>query len=227
MPLLGSAAMLLSFDIEPSAIDEHDHWHTQEHLPERLAIPGFHRGTRWIATHGWPRYMVLYEVENLDTLTSAPYLKSLNHPTPWTASMMPHYRGMARGLCTVLGSFGTGKGGDAALIRFTPDEARAASLHQWLVEEALPSVPRTPGFGSAHLLQGAKTAELTTEQRIRGADRAISSAIILTGYDEKAVAECAKKLSNDVEARGARELNYASYRWSYSLSSAEVRAGAA
>ena len=33
MPLLGSAAMLLSFDVEADAIEEHDRWHTHEHLP--------------------------------------------------------------------------------------------------------------------------------------------------------------------------------------------------
>ena len=49
MPLLGSAAMLLAFDVEATAVDEHDRWHTQEHLPERLSIPGFLRGTRWIS----------------------------------------------------------------------------------------------------------------------------------------------------------------------------------
>ena len=54
MPLLGSAAMLLSFDIAPEAIDEHDRWHTHEHLPERLAIPGFLQGTRWVAIAGEP-----------------------------------------------------------------------------------------------------------------------------------------------------------------------------
>ncbi len=46
MPLLGQAAMLLSFDIAAEAIAEHDDWHTHEHLPERLAIPGFLRGMR-------------------------------------------------------------------------------------------------------------------------------------------------------------------------------------
>lgn len=35
MPLLGKAALLLSFDIVPEAIPEHDEWHTHEHLPEQ------------------------------------------------------------------------------------------------------------------------------------------------------------------------------------------------
>ena len=38
--------MLLAFDIAADTIAEHDDWHTHEHLPERLAIPGFLRGTR-------------------------------------------------------------------------------------------------------------------------------------------------------------------------------------
>jgi hypothetical protein len=49
MPLLGQAAMLLTFDIVEEAIPEHDDWHTHEHLPERLSIPGFLRGTRWVS----------------------------------------------------------------------------------------------------------------------------------------------------------------------------------
>lgn len=40
MPLPGPAAMLLSFDVVEEAIAEHDQWHTQERLPERLSIPG-------------------------------------------------------------------------------------------------------------------------------------------------------------------------------------------
>jgi hypothetical protein len=106
MPLLGSAAMLLLFDVAPEATSEHDDWHTHEHLPERLSIPGFLRGTRWVALHGKPRYLVLYEIDELPTLTSAAYLERLNNPSAWTARMMPHYHGMTRGFCSVPGSFG-------------------------------------------------------------------------------------------------------------------------
>jgi hypothetical protein len=224
MPLLGSAAMLLSFDVEAGAIAEHDRWHTHEHLPERLSIPGFRRGTRWIAIAGGPRYMVLYEVASLETLASEPYLARLNSPTPWTKTMMPHYRGMIRGLCSVLGSFGFGQGGTAALIRFAPAGSPAAQLHGWLLEEALPAVPQMPGLGSAHLLQGAQAAAMTNEQRIRGADRGVDSALIVTGYDDEAVATYANRMRGFVVDRGADELVCHTYRWSYSLSSAEVDA---
>jgi hypothetical protein len=226
MPLLGSAAMLLSFDVDAGSIEEHDRWHTHEHLPERLSIPGFRRGTRWVATDGQPRYMVLYEVESLATLASEAYLARLDNPTPWTARMMPHYRGMTRGLCAVLGSFGFGQGGDAALIRFSREPSKAAALARWLLDEELPRIAGLAGLGSAHLLQGAQAAPMTSEQRTRGADRGVDTAIIVTGYDAGAVSGHAAKLcsAGGLPDRGARDLVRAAYRWSYSLASAEIAA---
>ena len=48
--------MLLLFDVAQDAIPEHDEWHTHEHLPERLSIPGFVRGTREI---GFPHLRLI------------------------------------------------------------------------------------------------------------------------------------------------------------------------
>lgn len=226
MPLLGSAAMLLSFDVDADAIDEHDRWHTQEHLPERLSIPGFRRGTRWTATDGGPRYMVLYEVDSLEILASQAYLTRLNNPTPWTTRMMPLYRGMNRGLCAVRGSFGFGQGGTAALIRFTPQALQAEQLNRWLLEEALPAVPTTAGLGSAHLLHSAQAAAMTNEQRIRGADGGVDSALIVTGYDSDEVTAHARKLmgSGGLPDRGAGSIHLSVYRWSYSVACDELDA---
>ena len=224
MPLLGSAAMLLSFDIDADAIAEHDRWHTHEHLPERLSIPGFHRGTRWIAVEGAPRYMVVYEVESLATLSSPDYLARLNAPSPWTQRMMPHYRGMSRGLCAVAGSFGVGQGGYAALVRFSPDPAQAAVLQRWLLEEALPRIPETAGLGGAHLLQAAQAAAMTNEQRIRGADRGVDAAVIVTGSEVEAVAAQGRALAGEggVGSRGAPGAACGVYQLGYSLLAAEI-----
>ena len=170
--------------------------------------------------------MVVYEVKDLGTLASEAYLARLNNPTRWTARMMPYYRGMNRGLCAVLGSFGYGQGGAAALIRFTPEASLAEQFNRWLLEETLPAVPEMPGLGSAHLLRGAQAAALTNEQRIRGADRTVDSALVVTGYDDEAVAAYARKVSgaSELAARGACGLRCSLYRWNYSLASAEFDA---
>ncbi len=168
--------------------------------------------------------MVLYEVENLATLASEAYLARLDNPTPWTTRMMPHYRGMNRGLCAVVASFGFGQGGSAALIRFTPEALHSVPLNRWLIDQALPAVPQMPGLGSAHLLQGAQAAAMTNEQRIRGVDRGVDSALIVTAYDSNAVTAYANELcsAGGLADRGASEVSCSTYQCSYSLSSTEI-----
>ena len=226
MALLGKAAMLLSFDIATDAITEHDDWHTHEHFPERLSIPGFLRGSRWIAQQGQPRYFVLYEVEAVEVLASAAYIERLNHPTPWTAKMMAHYRGMTRGLCTVRASFGLGLGQAALLTRFKPEPGKEDALRKWLVEEALAPLPSKPGLASAHLFEGALAAPSTKEQSIRGKDAAVDWAVVVTGYDARSVAALGKDGlgAPRLAQRGAAGIVAGVYGIAYTLSAIDVHA---
>lgn len=225
MPLLGSAAMLLSFDVAAEAIAEHDQWHTQEHLPERLSIPGFVRGTRWVALSGRPRYFAMYEVAQLATLSSAAYLERLNHPSPWTAKIMPHYRGMASGFCSVTRSFGLGLGHAGLLLRFKPATGTESSLRDWLLQD-LARLPSTPGIGSAHLFEGALTPPMTNEQRIRGADADFDWALFVTGYSQDALAQLmrADLGGAELERHGATGVLAALYRMDYALTEREAGA---
>jgi len=227
MPLLGQAAMLLNFDIVPEAVAEHDDWHTHEHLPERLSIPGFLRGTRWAATSAGPAYCVLYEVEQLATLASEAYLARLNNPSPWTQKMMPHYRGMSRGLCRVIRSCGLGMGHYVLQLRFKLAPESEASLLQWLGDELMPVLCMRPGLGSIHLLQGGLTATMTSEQRIRGADAGVDWALLATGYQESAVNGLAQAelAGAALEQRGASQVIATSYRSAYTLTRQETGAG--
>jgi hypothetical protein len=224
MPLLGEAAMLLSFDVAEAAASEHDQWHTHEHLPERLSIPGFLRGTRWVALQGRPRYLVLYEVEHLATLESAAYLERLNHPSPWTAKMMPHYRGMSRGLCSIVGSSGFGLGHVALLTRFKPAPGHEASVSDWLQEQILDRLPDRPGLGSVHLLRGSLAPPMTKEQRLRGVDTSVDWALLATGYRQAAVSVLAQSDLSDARLAGigATGATSALYRTDYSLVASET-----
>lgn len=224
MPLLGSAAIVLAFDVAPEISAEHDDWHTHEHLPERLSIPGFLRGSRWIATRGQPRYLVLYEVAERETLTSPAYLERLNNPSAWTSKMMPHYRGMTRGLCAVTGSGGLGLGNVVYVVRF---EARAEAeepLRRWLLEDVLPSLPAQRGIGSAHLLRAVAAAPATHEQRIRGVDAGMDSVLLVMGYEPDALLEQARARSGPrhLERRGAAVAAEGLYRFDYALTHGEV-----
>jgi hypothetical protein len=224
MALLGGAAMVLSLDVTAESVAEHDHWHTHEHLPERLSIPGFLRGSRWTALSGRPRYFILYEVAELEVLTSAAYRERLNHPTPWTAKMMQSYRGMARGFCRVECSLGAGVGHVALLIKLAPAPAKGAMLQGWLVEDELPQLASRRGLASAQLLQAAAKPEMTAEQRIRGQDAALEWVLLVTGYDVDSVTALLKTFSSDqLERHGAAPGALAAiYQLDYSLSATEI-----
>ena len=224
MALLGKAAMILTFDIVPEAIAEHDHWHSFEHLPDRLSIPGFLRGSRWTAPSDSAHYLVMYEVNDLNTLTSPAYLERLNNPTPWTSQMMKHYRGMSRGFCRTVFSTGAGLGNGGLLIRLSPDPHNGDLLRDWLVKEALPSLPDKPGVVSAHLFEAALTPEITKEQRIRGKDGEIDWVLLVTGHDEKTIAKLAEAelALGKIEHHGATNLITGQYRMVHSLLSQEI-----
>jgi hypothetical protein len=179
--MLGSAAVAMWWDIAPEVRAEWEDWHTREHMPERLAIPGFLRGTRWIASSGAPSYFVLYEAADLGTLTRGPYVERLNNPTPWSRKMMPHHRNMVRSLCRVHETSGRGVAQAIATLR----------LDQPIAAEALGRAAQRQGVTSAHLLQSQSLAGLpqTTEQKIRGgADREANWVALIGGYDADAVA---------------------------------------
>src|SRR3954470_10411169 len=122
--MLGRAAIAMWWDIAPEMKAEFEHWHSHEHMPERLRIPGFLRGTRWISLSGEPSYFVSYEVRNLGTMTGGPYLDRLNDPTPWSRKMMPHHRNMVRSACRVVAAFGGGVADCLVTLRFSPAPRR-------------------------------------------------------------------------------------------------------
>jgi len=177
------------WDISPGTRAEFEHWHTHEHMPERLAIPGFRRGTRWIALSGEPSYFILYEAATFATITTGAYLDRLNDPTDWSRKMMPHHLNMVRSVCRVRASFGGGIGGVLATIRFSSAPRRRRSLFKWLATEVMPTLPLRKGLAYAHLLDSRAPAVSgqTTEQRIRGGDGNADAVLLIGGYDAEAV----------------------------------------
>ncbi len=166
---------------------EFEDWHSHEHFPERLAIPGFRRASRWTSATQDDSVFVVYELESYEILSSRAYLSSLNAPSPWSTRMMPHHRNMVRCQARVLESRGAAVARQALTMRLSPapgrdDELRAA-LHS-LVE----TLPMRPGLTGAHLLRHeTPPIAQTTEQKIRGSDQVADWVFVVLGYDPGAL----------------------------------------
>ena len=194
--MLGNAAVAMWWDVAPEMRAEWEDWHSSEHMPERLGIPGFLRGTRWIALSGEPSYFVLYEVSQLTTITGGRYLERLNNPTPWSRRMMPHHRNMVRSLCALRAGWGGGVPQTLATIRLS---------------KALSDLPKRKGLTGVHLLESQPMPATTAEQKIRGGDATADWILLVGGYDVEAATKSA--LPEGIAGF---------YRPAYSLSAGEI-----
>jgi hypothetical protein len=184
MSLLGKAAVAMWWNISPEHRAEFGDWHSHEHFPERMSIPGFRRGSRWSSTENTRAFFVLYELEQYDVLTSSGYLARLNAPTWWSTRMMPQHLNMVRSQCRLAASFGGGIATSLATIRLSPATGREGNLKAVLAD-TMGGLVDKPGLTGAHLLltDTPETSVPTTEQQIRGMDGTADWIVLLSGYD--------------------------------------------
>jgi hypothetical protein len=135
--LLGRAVLAFWSDVAPEHEDGFNDWYTNEHLPERVGVPGFLRGRRYVKTddsQAVQKYFTLYETESLATLSSAPYLERLDNPTPWTQKMVPLFLNSNRVAYAIGASIGGGIGGWMVTVEFGPRPDAADELPSLLDE---------------------------------------------------------------------------------------------
>ena len=108
-------------DIKEDMRDEFVQWHSIEHLPERVSIPGFISGQRWYGEHASPQYLTTYVTQNTEVLTSDAYIQRLNNPTPWTLKTVAAFCNTCRAAGEVIWEYGSkkGYGGHILAIRIT------------------------------------------------------------------------------------------------------------
>jgi hypothetical protein len=84
------ALLLVMMDIDPEHEEDFNRWYSEEHVPERLSVPGFVSARRFRAVEGSPRYLALYELDSPDVLQSDAYRHFLEGEgeTQWTRRVL-------------------------------------------------------------------------------------------------------------------------------------------
>lgn len=181
MSLAGTGAVAIWHDIAPEGRAEFYAWHGEEHMPERVGIPGFRRGRRYVALTPGLEFFNLYETADPDIVKGPDYKARLDSPTPWTLSAVKHFRSVARSLCTVVASHGRGEGGFVGTFRYDVPDAGEQAHRTAMVDRILPALARTAGVAGVHLLRADVEASsvVNAEQRARGTANAIPRWILL------------------------------------------------
>jgi len=190
MSWTGQGAFIAWHDVEEGQAAEYLHWHSHEHMQERRAIPGFLQGRRYSVIGPGPQFLVIYEVEDLATLSSAAYQERLDNPSDWTRRIMPSLRDMNRSLCKVIMSAGSGAGCYMQTVRFSPGEGQGEGLVEGLRQTVMAWICE-PFLTGAHLLiaDPVLSGTPTREQRLRGGQDHVADWVLLVeGFRQEAVA---------------------------------------
>ena len=229
MPLLGKGVAAIWHNVAKDLQADYNHWHCFEHVPERVGIPGFLRGRRYVVIEGEPEFFHFYETESLATLSSENYLKRLNSPTPWTQRISPNIKDNNRTLSEVVSSIGIGGGAAILTARVTNEVANKNNLVNWLSQNVFPNLIGIPGIVAAHLLKGDPSISNTEtkEKAMRGRPDDVADLVVFVeGIEVSPLDELWKNgiLSQDSFIQhGAKNANLGTYRLHFSLSNEDLR----
>jgi len=182
-------------DIAAEDEAEFNAWYVEEHVPERLGIPGVHSARRYRDAASPLAYAAIYDTESLAALASPAYLERLAHPTARTRAIMPRFRNMTRAACEIGADFGALRQPGALLATIELDGAPG--------DDALRILETIAGAGRLRLaIPDAKATQVPNpEAKMRGApDRLPAPFVLLEGHEEAEVRAAAARLR---EALGA------------------------
>jgi hypothetical protein len=186
-------------DCDRTRETEYEDWYRNEHLPERVGVPGFRFGRRYEAVGGAsPRFFTYYEVDAPQVLVSPAYLERSNNPTPWTRKIMGEkiFRNASRTACQQVFRLGRLRGGYILAVRWS-EAAAFANARAGLEAQA-------NKLTDAHLAVRAEiwqamaegTGTRSIEQGLRGAeDQSIAGAFVVEATRDRDLAEIARLLT--------------------------------
>src|SRR5262249_56357455 len=92
-PRKGTGLLMVWADVPADKEAEFNRWYNEEHLAERMSVPGFLNAARYEAVKGGPKHLAVYELEGPAVLESPAYKKVQANPTPWTKRCSPEVIG--------------------------------------------------------------------------------------------------------------------------------------
>ncbi len=197
--LLGEAAVIIWNDVADEGRAQFYAWHDKEHVPERLALPGFRRGRRFARPGHSPEWLTMYEADDLSAVVSPEYLARLNAPTAATVSALAQFRNTSRAVCRVAHSTGSSTGGHVLALRLSVDPGQSDALCRYAKEEAFPRAMALTGVVACHLYAADEAASYvnTAESSTRAFD--VPSWVVLCEATLPAAADDARAVIEGAE----------------------------
>ena len=164
------ALIMVKLGIPSEKEAEWNNWYDTEHIPDRLVIPGFNSARRFTAVEGKsgnvikdfiiegdPKYLSLYDLENIDVINSKPYGKlrekelglNANAFVKVTETLPKFSRGVYEQIYPEQGDYKPPHTRFVFVVGHEVPRNRHQEFNAWYNTEHIPRVLSVPGFVTA------------------------------------------------------------------------------
>lgn len=156
---MAKGLLFMAFDYSTAHADEFHDWYDQEHIPERLRVPGFLNAQRWI---DGSVHVALYDLAGPGVFQTPAYKAvSGDNQSPWTKRVTAMCGRIMRleGEQVTPGDRLAPEGAGGLLVAsMTPDPAVEAEFNDWYDSEHLPGLAAVPGVLAARRYRATDAA---------------------------------------------------------------------
>ncbi len=169
---------------------EYETWHSFEHVPERVGLPGFIEARRYRSTANPLRYYTCYWLESADALATPQYRDVFTNPTVWSARIRPQMRDFFRMPCGLGGAHGNSSASRLVTLHLQSDDADAGAL----IDAALRSIASKAGLVGAQWGPARPTSDFPLANVDAGAAAQHQFVVMLDHLDDAALREATQQL---------------------------------
>ena len=160
---MAKGILIAALDFSDVAEGEFHDWYDLEHLPERLSVPGFLNGERWIDAKNPKISVATYDLENVGVLSGERYLSVAHgNASPWTKRVTGRCGRLLRyeGDQILPGDRSAPAGaGGLLLVAMNVAPEHEAEFNEWYDGEHIPALAAVPGTLCARRYRGAAAAQ--------------------------------------------------------------------
>jgi hypothetical protein len=156
---MAKGILIAAMNFTDVAADEFNDWYDTEHLPERLAVPGFLNAERWLGINNPKDSVALYDLDAVGVLHGAPYRAVGGaNGSPWTKRVTGRTRSIMRmeGEQILPGDAlaPVGQAQTLLLIAMNVAPEHESEFNEWYNTEHLPALGAVPGVLAARRYRG-------------------------------------------------------------------------
>jgi hypothetical protein len=206
MPLVGNGLVAIWNDILDEKRDSFFEWHPREHMQERMGVPGFRRGRRYIAVEADIEFFHALRSERAGIARQRRLSSAACQSDEWSLSVLPSFRNNLRGVCRIESTAGYADGGFLATIRFEAAEGRDEGDVAAAVSGALAGLVETPRITGMHVARCDQQLSAGNQSLQRGRTISVPNLIVLgRDIDIKGRAGLRGRLRGNASASGRGE----------------------